>query len=101
MLPINAEFKIATRRSLAWFKASLPRRLTLGCLVAVLAALSACGPRTPEGRGALHVDRGKSYLTKKQLKKAVFEFKVAAQSMPKDAEPVYQLGMTYLAGGNR
>lgn len=43
--------------------------------------------------------RGKRDLQTKQYKKAVIEFKVASQNMPKDAEPVYQLGMTYLSAG--
>ena len=33
-----------------------------------MAAFPACGPRTPEGREALHMAKGKSYLEKKQLK---------------------------------
>jgi Tfp pilus assembly protein PilF len=60
--------------------------------------LTACST-TPEAREATHMLRGKGYLQTKEYKKAVIEFKVASQNMPKDAEPVYQLGMTYLAGG--
>ena len=45
--------------------------------------------------------RAKDYLAAKDPKKAVIEFKVASQNMPNDAEPVYQLGMTYLGLGNR
>ncbi len=67
-------------------------------IVGLLAALSACGPRTPEGREALHMKRGKDYLTAKNLPAAI-EFRVASQNMPTDAEPQYQLGMTYLLAG--
>jgi len=44
---------------------------------------------------------GRDYRAKKDLKKAAIEFRVAAQNMPKDAEPVYELGMTYIAAGAR
>ncbi|HYA16557.1 MAG TPA: tetratricopeptide repeat protein, partial [Bryobacteraceae bacterium] len=54
---------------------------------------------TPQEREAKRVAQGKAYLEKKDYKRAVIEFKVASQNMPKDAEPVYQLGMAYLKGG--
>ena len=38
-------------------------------------------------------------MEKKEYRKAVIEFKIASQNMPKDAEPFYQMGMTYLRGG--
>ncbi len=43
--------------------------------------------------------RGKAAIDKKDYKTAVVEYKVASQNMPKDAEPFYQLGMTYLNVG--
>ena len=43
--------------------------------------------------------RAKVALDKKDYKTAVVEYKVASQNMPKDAEPVYQLGMTYMSVG--
>jgi tetratricopeptide (TPR) repeat protein len=55
--------------------------------------------RTPEQREATSMARGKTYFEKKDYKRAVIEFKVASQNMPKDAEPAYQLGMTYLSAG--
>jgi tetratricopeptide (TPR) repeat protein len=46
--------------------------------------------------------KGSQYLAGKDYRKAIIEFKVASQNMPKDAGPIYQLGMTYLsAGANR
>lgn len=54
---------------------------------------------SPEAREASHMAKGHKYLDSKEYKKAVIEFKVAAQNMPRDAEPVYQLGMTYLVAG--
>jgi len=71
------------------------------CAITAVLLLSACGPRTPEGREAQHMQKGKAYLEAKEYKKAIIEFKVASQNMPKDVEPLYQLGMTYLARGNR
>jgi tetratricopeptide (TPR) repeat protein len=67
-------------------------------LAAALLFLSACST-TPEVREAKYLTRGKSELAAKQYKKAVIDFKVASQNMPKDAEPVYQLGLTYLSVG--
>ncbi len=45
--------------------------------------------------------QGREYLNAKEFPKAVINFKVAAQNMPTDAEPVYELGITYLAQGKR
>jgi tetratricopeptide (TPR) repeat protein len=67
-------------------------------LAAALLFLSACSS-TPQEKEALHMKRGKAAVDKKDYKTAVVEYKVASQNMPKDAEPVYQLGMTYLNGG--
>ena len=43
--------------------------------------------------------RGRKFAASNEFRKAVIEFKVASQNMPKDPEPVYQLGMTYLRAG--
>jgi len=67
-------------------------------LAAGILFLAGCS-RDPVANEAKHMKRGLEDLAKKDYKKAVVEFKVASQNMPKDAEPVYQLGMTYLAGG--
>jgi tetratricopeptide (TPR) repeat protein len=60
--------------------------------------LSACSS-TPQEKEALHMKRGQAAIDKKDYKTAVVEYKVASQNMPKDAEPLYQLGMTYVAVG--
>jgi tetratricopeptide (TPR) repeat protein len=65
---------------------------------AALAMLAGCSG-TPESREAAHMAKGKKYFTEKNYRRAVAEFKVASQNMPKDAEPLYQLGMTYLTAG--
>ena len=68
---------------------------TVAAVAILLTLLSACN-FTPQGREAKHMASGKNYLAAKDYKRAVIEFKVASQNMPKDPEPLYQLGMTYL-----
>jgi tetratricopeptide (TPR) repeat protein len=72
------------------------RALAVTSLLSVFAGCSG----TPETREAAHMAKGKGYLGKKDYRRAVIEYKVASQNMPKDAEPLYQLGMTYLAAGS-
>jgi tetratricopeptide (TPR) repeat protein len=67
-------------------------------VAAALLFLSACSS-TPQEKEALHMKRGKAAIDKKDYKTAVVEYKVASQNMPKDAEPIYQLGMTYESVG--
>lgn len=65
-----------------------------------LALLAAgCTSGTPESREALHLQKGREYRDKKDFRRAAVEFKVASQNKPKDPEPLYQLGMTYLRAG--
>ena len=69
---------------------------------ALLFALFAGCSQTPAQREEAHMKKGSQYLAGKDYRKAIIEFKVASQNMPKDAGPIYQLGMTYLsAGANR
>jgi tetratricopeptide (TPR) repeat protein len=60
--------------------------------------LAACST-TPRTREAKHIARGRQFADRKEYRKAIIEFKVAAQNMPRDAEPVFQLGMAYLRVG--
>ncbi len=69
-------------------------RKLLACAALCLAGCSG----TPESRETSHMSRGKIYLNARDFRKAAIEFKVASQNMPRDAEPVYQLAMTYLKG---
>jgi tetratricopeptide (TPR) repeat protein len=66
--------------------------------IAFLTLLAGCS-QTPQQREAGHLKRGLHYLADKSYKKAVIEFKVASQNMPKDPEPIYRLGMVYLSAG--
>src|SRR5690242_7747729 len=70
------------------------RRLTaFAC--AALAVLAACG--TPQQREAKYLEAGKRQFEKKDYARAAIQFANASKAMPKDAEPYYQLALTYLA----
>jgi cellulose synthase operon protein C len=101
MRPDNTVAPRASGRFPAWRRDGIPASVARAFVIAGLAILSACGPKTPEGREALHLQQARGYLAAKDLKKAVIEFRVAAQNMPKDAVPMYELGKTYLALGAR
>lgn len=67
----------------------------------VLAALeTAACHRSPQERAAQFLRSGKELLSRKDYARAELEFKNAARLLPKDAEPVYELGLAYLGGGN-
>lgn len=66
---------------------------------ALLLMLSACS-RTPQQREARAMALGQKLLQKKDYSRANLEFRNAIQAAPADAEPYYQLGLTYLAAGN-
>src|ERR1035437_10982577 len=74
----------------------------LVCAVAALSAgLLAVGcTRSPQAKEAQYLKRGAALTAKKDYGRAVLEFRNASKAMPKDAEPYYQLGLTYLAAGN-
>lgn len=65
---------------------------------AVAAVITGCSG-TPEAREVKHMERARKFLAEKDYKSAAIEFRIASQNMPKDAEPVYQLAMTYLKTG--
>jgi tetratricopeptide (TPR) repeat protein len=67
------------------------------CLLAVLLAGWAGCARSPEVREAKFLELGKKQLAQKDYARAILQFRNAAQVMPKDAEPYYQLGLAYLA----
>ena len=55
--------------------------------------------RSPEDREARFLASGKSHMEEKDYGRAALDFRNAARVMPKDAEPLYQLGLAYLANG--
>jgi Flp pilus assembly protein TadD len=57
--------------------------------------LSSC--RSPEAREARYLESGKQDVAKKDYSRAAIQFFNASRTMPKDAEPHYQLALVYLA----
>lgn len=70
-------------------------RIQLIVSVLLLALAGGCH-RSPEARRDNYLARGKEYLAKADYSRAVVEFRNAAQAMPKDPEPYYQLGLSFL-----
>ena len=76
-------------------------RICLCAVAALSAGLLAVGcNRSPQAREAQYLKRGAALTAKKDYGRAILEFRNAIKAMPKDAEPYYQLGLTYLAAGN-
>jgi tetratricopeptide (TPR) repeat protein len=71
------------------------RRIQVVVTVLLLALAGGCH-RSPEARRDRYLARGKEYLAKADYGRAVVEFRNAAQAMPKDPEPYYQLGLGFL-----
>lgn len=70
-------------------------------LLAAGILLSAACSRSPQQREARFMEIGKKLLQRKDYVRAGLEFRNAIQNAPADAEPYYQLGLTYLGAGNR
>jgi cytochrome c-type biogenesis protein CcmH/NrfG len=71
----------------------------MGCLLAAgILVFTACSPQRREAR---FMDLGKKFLEKKDYTRAGLAFRNAIQVAPADAEPYYQLGLTYLGAGKR
>lgn len=69
----------------------------VGILAVTAAALCFSGcTLTPESRVAKHMAAGKKALQAKAFRRAIIEFKVAAQNTSTDPEPLYQLGLACL-----
>ena len=66
----------------------------LACLL-----LAACS-RTPQQKEAGFLESGKKHLEAHDFERAALDFRNAIQLMPKDAEPHYQLGLTYFEAGD-
>jgi putative PEP-CTERM system TPR-repeat lipoprotein len=67
--------------------------------MAVMLAFVGCA-RSPQAKRDKHMAAGKALLEKKDAKRAVLEFKNAAQAVPRDSEVFYQLGLAYLAAND-
>jgi Flp pilus assembly protein TadD len=73
------------------------RRVLSAILTLAILMLSACN-LSPEAREAKFLEKGKKEFEKKNYAVAVLHFKNASEAKPWDAEPHYQLGLSYLAG---
>ena len=69
-------------------------KVLLTCLVVLVVA--SCS-RSPEAREARYLEKGKKEFQKKNYPVAILHFKNAVTAQPLDAEPYYQLGISYLA----
>jgi tetratricopeptide (TPR) repeat protein len=58
--------------------------------------LAAGCARSPQAKEARFMKRGQELMAKKDFTRAILEFRNAAQAMPHDAEPYYNLGLAYL-----
>ena len=65
-----------------------------GMLIGAFLVLSGCSPQAREAR---YLASGKRMMENKDYSRAVIQFMNAVKVMPKDAEPLYQLGTAYLA----
>ena len=66
------------------------------CCVLLVAALFLAGcTKSPQE----HMRLAREYMAKKELRKAVVEYKIASQNLPNDAEPLYQLALIYREAG--
>ncbi len=55
---------------------------------------------SPQARRDKYLALGKTFVAKKDYSRAILAFQNAAQAMPKDAEPYYQLGIAALDSGD-
>jgi tetratricopeptide (TPR) repeat protein len=70
----------------------------MGCAL-VVGVAPGCR-RSPQSRETAALKRGQQLMAKGDYARAQLEFRNAAQAMPKDAEPYYQLGLAYLGSSN-
>ena len=75
------------------------RRRTFWLVVVSMLALVACR-RNPEQDYAAVMESGTKLLEKKEYVQAILRFRGAVQLAPGNAEPLYRLGLAYLASGN-
>ncbi len=62
--------------------------------------MSAACSSSPQAKEAKYLKRGAAQREKKDYSRALLEFKNASLAMPKDAEPYYQIGLTFMATGS-
>src|ERR1700691_1788471 len=73
-------------------------RRVLGVVAAIL-TLSACN-QSSEAKEAKFLEKGRKEFLRKNYAVAILHFKNASAAKPWDAEPHYQLGLSYMAGSD-
>ena len=74
-----------------------PKITACACVLATLttlAVLTGCHT-SPQAKETNALKRGATFLAKKDYSRALLEFRNASQAMPNDAEPYYQMGLSY------
>ncbi|HTB13144.1 MAG TPA: tetratricopeptide repeat protein [Bryobacteraceae bacterium] len=75
------------------------RKLGASAMLVVFGIFVGCAI-SPQSKETKFLRRGEALREKKDYARALLEFKNAAEAMPRDAEPQYQMGITYLASGS-
>lgn len=75
------------------------RSAALGIVIFIFGIGAGCN-RSPQEQEAKFLKRGHDYFKNKDYSRALLDFRNASKAMPKDAEPVYQMGLAYLASGS-
>lgn len=78
----------------------LNRRLTVLAIGILAFGIGVGCNRSPQEQEAKYLKRGQEYLKNKDYSRALLDFRNATKAMPTDAEPLYQMGLTYLASGS-
>src|ERR1017187_4766092 len=69
--------------------------MSLAVIFPIGLATTAC-TKSPIEKEAAFLAKGKALRSKGEYARAILEFRNAVKAMPKDAEPYYQLGVTYV-----
>ncbi len=73
---------------------------TLAALFVTAAIISSACRLSPAEKSARSLENGKQLLAKKEIRRAILEFRNSVQSTPKNAESYYQLSLAYFAAGD-
>jgi cytochrome c-type biogenesis protein CcmH/NrfG len=77
----------------------ISRRFSVAVITVAIGCLTSC-KTSPAVKEANYLKKGQSLYAAKDYARALLEFRSAAQVMPKDAEPYYQIGLVNLAQAN-
>src|ERR1035441_7463801 len=68
--------------------------MSLAVIFPIVLATTAC-TKSPVEKEAAFLAKGKALRSKGDYARAILEFRNASKAVPRDAEPYYQLGLTY------